>query len=412
MIDVLIVGAGPAGLTAAIAAARHGVSVRVIDAGPAPGRKLLASGGGRCNLTNTLPAPEFMARFGRQGRFMQPALRALDAGGLRTFLADLGVDTHVPDGRRVFPIDHRARTVLDALLAELARLGVGLQADTVVTDLATQDGRVAGVVTTAGVHAAGAVVLACGGPGYPALGGTDAGALLAARHGHRLAPWHPGMVALHTREDWPARSIADTVAAATLTLRRPGQQRLTGTGDLIFTRQGLAGPVVLDLAREVTPLLDDEGPQRVALELTGRDQDAWRRTLGDLREATPRQPIAEGLHRQGKVAASLAAVMCELAGVGADLPLERLGRSAMARLASTLARVEVTVIGHAGWDHAMVARGGVELRDVHPESLESRRLPGLYLAGEVLDLDGPCGGFNLQWAFASGHLAGLGAAGR
>jgi len=412
MIDVLIVGAGPAGITAAIAAARRGVSVRVVDASRTPGRKLLASGGGRCNLTNTLPESEFMARFGRQGRFMQPALRALDAGGLRTFLADLGVATHVPDGRRVFPVDHRARTVLNALLAELERLGVGLQSDTVVTDLATQDGRVAGVVTTDGTLAAGTVILACGGPGYPALGGTDAGARIAARHGHRLAPWHPGMVALHTREDWPARCIADTVPAATLTLRRAGKQRLTGTGDLIFTRQGLAGPVVLDLARDLTPLLDDEGPQRLALELTGRDEDGWRRTLSDLREASPRQPIAEGLHGRGKVAASLATVMCELAGVGADLPLERLGRSALGRLASTLARVEVTLIGHGGWDQAMVARGGVELRDVRPESLESRLLPGLFLAGEMLDLDGPCGGFNLQWAFASGHLAGVRAAGR
>ncbi|MEZ4387314.1 MAG: aminoacetone oxidase family FAD-binding enzyme [Candidatus Krumholzibacteriia bacterium] len=408
---VAVVGAGPAGLTAAIAAARRGARVAVFEAGPAPGRKLLASGGGRCNLTNTLPVDAFMARFAGHGRFMQPALARLGPGQLRAFLAELGVATHAPDGRRVFPTDHRARTVLDGLRAELARLQVELHLATPVVGLDVQADRIRGVLRPDGPWPAAAVVLACGGCGYPALGGSLAGCELAAACSHRLVAPHPGMVPLRTRESWPARCTADTVPRARLSLRRSGRRGLAAVGDLIFTRDGLAGPVVLDLAREVTPLLDAEGALTLALELTPDDQDTWRGRLQAARAAAPARRLADWLTDEGELGRALAGVLSELAGTDPDGPLERVGQPAMSRLAAVLARVEVTLVGHGGWDQAMVMRGGVSLRDVRPESLQSRRIRGLYLAGEMLDLDGPCGGFNLQWAFASGHLAGTSAAG-
>ncbi len=413
MPDVVVVGAGPAGLMAAMAAARAGASVLVIEAGGAPGRKLLASGGGRCNLTNTLPAGEFMARFGRDGRFMQPALDLLGRDALCALLADLGVPTHAPDGRRIFPVDHSARTVLTALLAELDRLGVEVRTSTPATDLVVADGRAVGVHLPHDEVRAGSVILACGGCGYPALGGSDAGCRLAAAHGHRTLPAFPGMVALRTREGWPARCTADTVARARLRLRRRGKRPIEGNGDLIFTREGLAGPVVLDLSREITPLLANEGEQVLELVLTGRDQEAWRDDLIRARDELPQRSVAAWLQTEGKVAPSVSRVMCDLAGVPTDGTLQGLGRALLARLAAVLAQVEVTLVGHAGWDHAMVMRGGVSLRDVRPATLESRRLQGLFLAGEMLDLDGPCGGFNLQWAFGVGLPGGgVSAAGR
>jgi predicted Rossmann fold flavoprotein len=408
--DLVIVGAGAAGMMAAVCAARAGVHPVVLEAMPKPGRKLLASGGGRCNLTNTLPAAEFVDRFGGHGRFMLPALEALGQGGLRDLLEGIGVRSHSPDGFRVFPEGHDAVVVLKALLRELEDLGVPVLTGRPLESLQVADGRVRGVVAGGEALAARAVILATGGRGYPQLGGGLSGCEAAAAAGHRLVPAHPGMVALVVRETWPAACRAHTIPRALLRLKRPGKRPIEGRGDLIFTRDGLAGPVILDLARDITPLLADEGEQTLALHLNGRGEDEWRGLLTAARAEAPRSSIAAWLTAAGRIPAELAAVHCEAAAVAPDLPLERLDRKALGRLAAALDRLMVTVTGHAGWDRAMVMRGGVSLKDVRPETLESRRVAGLFFAGEMLDLDGPCGGFNLQWAFSSGALAGASAA--
>ncbi len=409
--DLVIVGAGPAGLTAAIMAARAGARSVLLEAGTALGLKLLASGGGRCNITNTLPANEFVERFAGHGRFMLPALAALGQAGLRGFVEELGVRTRSADGFRVFPEGHRARDVLDALVREVGRLDIPVRTGCRVTGLLTTDGAVTGVATSAGDLLARAVVMATGGCGYPKLGGNLSGIEAAAAVGHRWSAPHPGMVALLVKEPWPATCTAHTIPRAVLRLKRPGRATIEGTGDLIFTREGLAGPLVLDLARDLSPLLDDEGPQPVALHLNGRGEEDWRRLLQDDRQAAPQAAVAARLTAKHGIPAPLAVVHCAAADVPADLPLERLDKRALGRLAAALDRLVVTVTAHAGWDRAMVMRGGVSLKDVRPETLESRVVRGLFFAGEMLDLDGPCGGFNLQWAFSSGALAGMGAAG-
>lgn len=403
--DLVVVGAGAAGLLAAVLAARAGARPVVIEAMPKPGRKLLASGGGRCNLTNTLPPAEFVARFGGHGRFMLPALESLGAGGLRELLEGIGVRSHSPDGFRVFPEGHDAVVVLKALLAELENLGVPLRTGCAVTELVVEDGAVTGVVAGGETIGARAVIMATGGRGYPKLGGGLSGCEAAAAAGHRLAPAHPGMVALVVRETWPATCRAHTVPKALLRVRRRGKRPVEGRGDLIFTRDGLAGPVILDLARDITPLLAEEGEQVLALHLNGRGEDQWRALLQAARTGAPAQPVAAWLTAAQKIPAEIAAVHCAAAAVAPDLPLERLDRKALGRLAAALDRLEVTVTDHAGWDKAMVMRGGVSLKDVRSDTLESRRVAGLFFAGEMLDLDGPCGGFNLQWAFSSGALA-------
>jgi len=412
MFDLIIIGAGPAGLTAAIVAGRARARVLVLESGPRIGRKLLASGGGRCNLTNTLPADEFVARFGRQGRFMLPSLEELGSAALRDFLAELGVPTHAPDGRRVFPVDHRSRSVLDALVSEVVRLGVEVRTGYRATDVLVAEGTVTGVRAGDEDLPSQAVLLATGGCGYPALGGDRSGQELAARCGHGLASSHPGMVPLVVRESWPGRCRRHTVGGAVVRVRRPGKRRIEGRGDLIFTRVGLAGPVILDLAREITPLLETADEIPLELELTGRSTDDWRAALTGARQNRCRTAIRDWLHREGGVGASLAIALPEQAEVPPDRPVIDLSNRAISALSEVLARVTLTVTGHAGWSAAMVMRGGVRLKDVRPETLESRRVSGLFLAGEVLDLDGPCGGFNLQWAFASGHRAGSAAVAR
>jgi predicted Rossmann fold flavoprotein len=402
---VVVVGGGPAGMMAAIQASRLGKRVVLCEARSRLGLKLLASGGGRCNLTNTLVTDEFMARFGRQGRFMAPALNRLDATGLREFLMQLGVATHAPDGRRVFPVTHQSATVHAALLAEMERLGVETRLSAAASRLDIAQGRVRGVDTTGGHIPAARVVVATGGRGYPALGGGDTGYELLRQAGHPITETFPGMVPLRTLEDWPAQCRADTVPRAVLEIRRRGHRGIRATGDLIFTETGLAGPLVLDVSREITPLLARQGQVPAVLCLTQADEDTWDERLG-----TPRSNGTLAQQLRNWLPESLAHVLCQRVDLAPSRPVP-LGTRDRRRLAAILARTPVALVGSDGWEKAMVTRGGVALRDVDPDTLASRLVAGLLLAGEVLDLDGPCGGFNLQWAFASGFLAGDSAAG-
>ena len=403
----VIIGSGPAGLIAGIMAARRGGRVTILEAMSRPGLKLLASGGGRCNVTNTLAPDEIMERFGRSGRFMTPALRALPPRGLREFLRDLGVETHAPDGFHVFPVSHDARAVLDALLTEVKRLGVTLALGTRVMDVHLDGGQWSLAIHGRPPLAADTLILATGGLGYPALGGNHSGFKFAAAHGHRLTDTCPAMVPLVTRETWPGTCVAYTLPKVTVRVNLPKCGKIKETGDLIFTRTGLAGPVVQDVSGEISHLLTRFRDVPLFLQLfPGRDDTFWGENMRAREGDRGGQTVREWLLSAG-VNPPLADMFCSHAGDLSDRLISQLPRRHQDQLARVLAMTPVTVTGTAGWAKAMVTRGGVSLKDVDPSSMASRRVPNLHFAGEMLDLDGPCGGFNLQWAFASGFLAGI-----
>lgn len=451
-IDLIVIGGGPAGLLAAITAARRGRRVMLLERLPRPGAKLLASGGGRCNLTNTLPLAAFQERFGKTGPFLGPALAAFDQAALVEFLAALGVPCHAPDGFHVFPVSHRASDVLEALLAETARLGITilagrrvdrLQVLTASSNERSAAGRDAPPAAQAGPRnrradsppglasrpegglpacrqeagarflvGAGAahwlasqVVLATGGKGFPDLGTEGDGYALAAALGHTIATPFPAMLPLQVREPWVGRCRADTIGKAVVRLARSPGRPVQATGDLIFTADGIRGPVVLDLAREITPRLATEGEVPIEINLTqGRNEEEVR---GIIEAARRRRPEATWLDLlEELVPRPLGRELCALAGVDPGWRYRQTPGAARDRLLKRLVWTPLTVIGHGGFAQAMVTRGGVRLTEVDPATLASRLVPGLFFAGEVLDVDGPCGGFNLQWAFSSGFLAG------
>jgi predicted Rossmann fold flavoprotein len=402
--DLLVVGAGPAGLMAAITAADRGGRVIVCEQMPRPGLKLLASGGGRCNLTNTLPVDELMARFGRTGRFMAPALEKLDAEELRKFFLGLGVPTHAPDGFHVFPVSHQARSVQEALVRTAREKGVLLLCNRAVTGLWLEEGALRGVETAQGRLPALRVLIACGGQSYPGLGGTGGGYALAAEAGHDITPLYPAMVPLLTRETWPATCRAHTIPAAQIWVNLPKLSRIRGRGDLIFTRTGLAGPVVLDLAREISPLLERHGSVPLLLNLTrGLSETDWIVRL----EPKAGESLTVSQVLQAVLPPPLVELFGQWAGDIGRRRLTELARQKRLALARLLAQTPLEVVGTEGFPKAMVTRGGVSLKQINPHTLESKLLPNLAFAGEVVDLDGPCGGYNLQWAFASGHLVGV-----
>jgi len=403
--DVLVVGAGPAGLMAAIAAAERGRRAVVLEQLQRPGAKLLASGGGRCNLTNTLPAAEFMARFGRRGRFMEPALAALDSAALCRFFLRLGVPTHAPDGMHVYPVSESALTVQRALWRRARDRGAEVRLGVRVAGLWMEGGRLRGLETSAGRLPAPRVIVAAGGRGYPALGGGTAGYELARQAGHTIVDPAPALVPLVVRETWVRSCAGAAVAGASVRILAAGEPRDGVTGDVLFTHTGLSGPVILDLSGEVAALLctRDSAPLRLDL-APGTTPEGWRRRIEAWRAGDPRKTVVGLLDRH--LPKSLAAALAALAGIGPTLRPTQVTLRARNHLMKLLTALPLTVTATEGWDRAMVTRGGVSLKEVDPRTLASKRLAALAFAGEVLDLDGPSGGFNLQWAFSSGYLAG------
>ncbi|WP_419769596.1 MAG: NAD(P)/FAD-dependent oxidoreductase [Candidatus Marinarcus sp.] len=403
--DVIVVGAGAAGMIAAICAARDGKKVLLLEQLSKIGAKLKATGGGRCNLTNTLDNETFMSKFGKQGRFMQDALYHFDNEALIEFFRSIGVQTHAPDGFRVFPVGHNSSAILAALENELKRVNIHLICSAKVEHINSKNNKIAGVRTTHERYSSSHVIIATGGLGYPILGANGDGYTFAKELGHKVTTLHPAMMPLHTKETWVASCKANTIAKATLKVNLPKYKKIKACGDLIFTSTGIRGPVVLDFARDVTPILEKHGEVPLLVNLTkGLNEEQIFAHLKNEFISNPQSTILENISTLLPLALSgEIAKLCEIDGNEKFKSIEGHKRE---KLVKTLAWTPLTIIGHDGFKNAMITRGGVDLKGIDPKTMQSRIVDGLYFCGEVMNLDGPCGGYNLQWSFSSGYLAG------
>ena len=398
---LIIIGGGASGMMAALTAAEwlpEG-SVTLLERQSRLGRKLLATGNGRCNLSNTGCAPE--RYHGADPDFMRPALAGFGVEDTLSFFRRLGLVCRVEPGGRVYPWSDQANSVLDTLRLALDAFGVAVRTDCPVTGLRQKKG-VFRVRTPEETLSADRVILTAGGAAAPRLGGVSDGYRLAERLGHLRTELNPSLVQLRTDPTY-TRSLKGVRAEAAVSLLRGEEVLARLTGEVQFTDYGVSGPVIFDLSRRAVTGGDGLA---VSLDLL---PDLERRELTDL--LAQRQGLYPGLTLEnlltGILHNRLGRTVLRYGGRKLSASAADLTRRDLDAVAGDCKGFRLPLTGDMGLEHAQVTAGGLRTGQFDPETLQSRICPGLYAAGEVLDVDGDCGGFNLQWAWSSGHLAGL-----
>jgi predicted Rossmann fold flavoprotein len=408
--DVCIVGAGPAGLMAAWAAARAGASVVLVEANPVAGRKLLLTGGGRCNITHDIEPQEMVHALGPMGDFLRHALLTYPPSAILEFLHQRHVPTRTEEDGCVFPLRQEATEVRDTLVEALHACGVHFQYQCKVQGL-RRDRDAFEIRDTRHTLWARTVILATGGVSYPETGSTGDGYRWAAGLGHDIVPPRPALVPLVTQETWPGELAGMTLDPVTITMDVQGCHESI-TGPLLFTDGGIGGPVVFNTSRFITDYLPNtENPVLLSIDLLpGAPAEVLQNRLIELCEHHPRKTVVNAL--SSFIPRRLAAVLVKQCGCADDLWVCNLKRKTRTILVKNLKSLILSIEDTRPLEVATVTRGGVSTDQIHPETMESTLCPGLYFAGEIINVDGPCGGYNLQICWSTGALAGHAAASR
>jgi predicted Rossmann fold flavoprotein len=401
--DVIVVGGGAAGLATAIFAARRRPERKVLllDGARKLGAKILVSGGGRCNVTNTVVTE---ADFhGGSPRFVRRVLRAFRVEQTVAFFEELGVTLHQEEGGKLFPDSNRARTVLDALLGEAERRGVRILAGQRVVAMDRKDDGFE-VRTPERSHTARRVVLATGGLSLPKTGSDGLGLDIAARMGHSIVPTTPALVPLVLHGDFH-RALTGVSHPVELTVRAEGRAPERVSGSLLWTHFGVSGPAVLDASRFwCRARLEGSDATVSAGLLPGDDFAGIEKYLISVTAERPRLQLQNALSE--RLPSSVARAVLELLGIRGETPVGQLGRNDRRRLTHALVDWPLPVSRSRGYSFAEVTAGGIPLEEVDPATMASRKCPGLHIVGEMLDVDGRIGGFNFQWAWSTGFVAG------
>ena len=398
MTDVIIIGGGASGMMAALTAAENGRSVLLLERQSRVGRKLLATGNGRCNLTNYNTSP---ARYhGEDGGFCAYALRAFDVDSTLQYFASLGLLTVNEDSGRVYPMSNMAGSVLDVLRYGLEHPRIEVRTGQVVTAV-KRTAEVFTVRTETDAFTAGKLILAAGGCAGSKVGGVMDGYRLAKALGHHRTALYPSLVQLKTDPTYP-RALKGVKAECGITILRGSGTVAENRGEVLFTEYGVSGPAIFDISRAVAT-----GGEGLVCALDFFPDWDLREVLDWLRMRRQTMQAHEASTLLvGSCHTRLGQMLCKAAGFTSQ-PAADLTDSDLERIAHQAKHFALPITGTCGFDQAQVTAGGLCTDEFDPETMGSRLVPGLYACGEVLDVDGDCGGFNLQWAWSSGHLAGL-----
>lgn len=403
--DVIVIGAGPAGLMAAGRAAEIGGKVLILEKMRLPGRKLLITGKGRCNITNDAPVGEFINHIFPDGRFLRNAFSKFYSGDIISLLKKYGVESTLERGGRYFPASDKSKDVLEALLKWVNELKVDIQCGSKVEKLLIENDAIKGIVSNEQEFRADKVILATGGKSYPGTGSEGDGYRLAKSVGHTIEEPLPSLVPLVCKGDVASKLQGLALKNINATVWVNGKKAAEEFGEMLFTHFGLSGPIILTLSRKAVAELHKNNKVEICIDLKPAldEPKLDKRLIRDLND--------QGKKKLGNLfknwlPASMIPVFIELLKIDPEKESHQVSSTERKQIRNLLKNFRFEIIGHRSFKEAIITAGGIPTRDIMPKTMESKKVSGLYFAGEIIDLDADTGGYNLQIAYSTGWLAG------
>ena len=406
---VIVIGGGASGMMAAITAAESGAAVTLLEKNDRLGKKMLITGKGRCNVTNDKDTTEIINSFVHNGKFLYTALSSFSNQQVKYFFEEAGVPLKVERGERVFPVSDQSKDIVNALRRKMQEAGVDVWLNATVKELLLEDGRAVGVQLLNGQKLrANHMIVATGGASYPGTGTTGDGYHFARKAGHTIVPLRPSLIPLECAEGYVKALQGLSLKNVNFTIETAqGKKLVQEFGEMLFTHFGVSGPIVLSASYKAVDYWQKNKEPLVGIidfkpALTPEKLDA--RILRDIEEQKNKQ-LKNSLHTL--MPGKLIPVFIQRAGISPDKAMHQITREERQRMVELLKQFRFTVTKARPIEEAIVTAGGVSVKEVSPKTMESKLVPGLYFTGEVLDIDGMTGGFNLQAAFSTGYLAGI-----
>lgn len=401
---VIVVGGGAAGVMAAIKAAQRGKKVLIIERNDRLCKKLFITGKGRCNVTNNKDVEEIIKNIPGNGNFMYSSLYTFTNYDLMKMIEEKGVKLKVERGDRVFPESDKSSDIIRCFEKYLSENNVEIMLNARVSEIIVENGRVIGVKINNRIINADSVIIATGGKSYPLTGSSGDGYEFLKKLGHNIVDIKPSLVPLVAKEAWIKELMGLSLKNAELTVKRNNKKIYSDFGEMLFTHFGISGPIVLSASRSVVDLLPGEAEVFIDLKPALSFNELDKRLLKDFETYINKQ-FKNSLN--DILPQKMIPVIIELSGIDPEKAVNVISKEERHKVVKLLKEFKVTIIGTRPIDEAIITRGGVNVKEVDPSTLESKLIEGLYIVGEILDVDGVTGGFNLQIAFSTGYCAGL-----